>query len=121
MALTIVGIQDCRASLGPSQALRGYQVQPGVSDYPSSGYPIMAASVDLDYLYGAVVIASNAAAALYTPKFIQSGIVAGATVGSNPAPAPSTSLLMEVVAADVQVSVGTNLNTCAWYVEFLGF
>jgi hypothetical protein len=116
MALTIMGVPDCRALLGPSQADRAYDLTPALSDYPSSGYPINAGQVDDVELYGAFVIAGNAAAALYTPKFVLPAANIG---GANPS--PSSQILMEVVQADVQVAAGTDLSACKWRVVFRGY
>jgi hypothetical protein len=117
MALLISGVPDCRAALGPSQWDRAYDLAPGaISDYPSSGYPITANNVDLGELYGAFIIGTNAAGALYVAKFVLPNADLGA-----PSPQPATSLLMEVTVADVQVATGTDLSTCKWRAVFRGY
>ena len=79
MSLTITGIPDCKAVLGPSQYLKGYQLQPGSADYPSGGYVIpgslatgtsVTGSFAGEFAYGAWEIASNAAGSLYGLSFI---------------------------------------------------
>jgi hypothetical protein len=117
MALLITGVPDCRAALGPSQWDRAYDLVPGAaSDYPSSGYPITAGNVDLGELYGAFVIGTNAAGALYAAKFVLPSADIG---GSSPQPSPT--LLMEVTVADVQVATGTDLSACKWRAVFRGY
>lgn len=116
MALTLYAVPDCSALLGPSQAETTYDLVPSsTSDYPSSGYPINAGQVSLGQLYGASVIASNAAAALYDPKFV----IPNADLGSTAQPA--TQILMEITVADVQSAVGTDLTACKWRVVFRGY
>ena len=88
MSLTITGIPDCRASLGPSQDLKAYQLQPGTADYPSGGYPILlspvsGAQISIAALYGAWIIGGNSAAASYDPHFV----FPAAVFGTNPGPA----------------------------------
>ena len=115
MTLTITGVPDCRAVLGPSQSLRAYQCTPGTSDYPSSGYVVQASQIDMQYIFGAAVIAQNAAAALYAVK----PVLPSSSFGSNPA--PGTSILLEVTQNDSQAAVNTNLGSCQWIIEFLGY
>jgi hypothetical protein len=115
MALTITGFPDCRAALGPSQFERGFQIVPGTSDYPPSGYPITANQLSLGNLYGARVLAGNAAAALYTPKFVLPAASFG-TPSTDPSTSPTIN--MEVTVADVQVANGVDLSACKWIVKF---
>jgi hypothetical protein len=115
MALTLQGYPDFRAALGFANVERGFQITPGTSDYPTSGYPITANQLSLGNLYGAEVIAGNAAAALYTPKFV----LPAANLGSGAIdPSPAATINMEVVQADVQVASGTDLSACKWIVKF---
>ena len=113
MALTITPVPDCNAALGPSQFSKSYQVVPALSDYPTGGYPITSAELGLGSIYGAKVIAGNAAAALFTPKFV----LAAGDFGANPA--PDTTINMMVTVADVQEGANTDLSACKWIVEFL--
>ncbi len=112
MALTITKVPDCKAALGPSQFEEGFQIVPGVSDYPTGGYQITAAQLSLGNLYGARVLAGNAAAALFSPKFV---LAAGA-FGTNPN--PQATINMEVTVADVQIGANTDLSACKWLVKF---
>ena len=77
-ALTITGVPDCKAPLAISQALHGYQLQPGTADYPSGGYVIQGAlntsttaigNFHGEFAYGGWIIAANAVGAQYTPVF----------------------------------------------------
>ena len=115
MALTITGVPDCRANLGPSQSDRAYQLQPALSDYVTSGYPINATQVDLYNLYGAWVIAENAAATAYDACFVQAAFPA------NPVGQTQLKMLVTVKATGAQVANGADLSACAWIVEFRGF
>ena len=111
MALTFTKVPDCAADLGPSQHETTWQVQPGTSDYPSSGYPITSAELGVGPLYGAWAINGNAASAPYELTFVQP---------SYPAiPAPQGSLFMEVSTGGTQVTPGTNLGTAIWTIRFL--
>ena len=84
MAIKVTGIGDCRAMLGPSQWLRAYELD-GDNSYPTGGWPITATQVDLEFIFGAWIIAWNAASALYLSQFVQ---VAGA-FGTTTAPQTS--------------------------------
>ena len=112
MALTITKFPDCKAALGPSQFEEGFQIAPGISDYPTGGYPITAAQLGLGNLYGARVLAGNAAAALFTPKFVLPAGSFGTT------PSTSATINMEVTVADVQQGANTDLSACKWIVKF---
>lgn len=112
MALTITKFPDCKAALGPSQFEEGFQLVPAANDYPTSGYPITAAQLSLGNLYGARVLAGNAAAALFSPKFV----LPAASFGTAPSTSPTIN--MEVTVADVQVSANTDLSACKWIVKF---
>lgn len=112
MALTITGIPDCKAPIGPSQFAKGVQLQPGTADYPSGGYVIpnslgvgananVAGFFEGEFAYGAWIMASNAAAAPYEIDFLPASGSFGAT------PAPSTSLTMIVSLANT--AAGTPL------------
>jgi hypothetical protein len=115
MALQITHIADTLQPLGTPGAQRLILLQPGSSDYPSSGYPITALAAGLGNLYGAWIVSGNAAAANYSPKFVLSGYPS--TFPSTYPPA-TAALYMEVVQADVQVGVGTDLSQCSWIAEF---
>ena len=124
MALTITGVADCRAVLGPSQSLRTYQLAPGVSDYVTGGYPITAASVDMVEVFGAWIIARNAAAEIFEAQFI---LAAGAF---GTAPSPQTTIylrVLEVVSSSGsyyefgEVANGYNLTGFDYFAAFLGY
>jgi len=115
MALTLQGYPDFRAALGFANFERGFQITPGTSDYPTSGYPITANQLSLGNLYGARVLAGNAAAALYTPKFVLPAASFG-TPSTDPSTSPTIN--MEVTVADVQVANGVDLSACKWIVKF---
>ena len=123
MALTITGVPDCRAMLGPSQWLRTYQLSPGVSDYVAGGYPITAASVDMVDLFGAWIIAQNAAAEHLYPVFVLPAAAFGTT------PTPQATIYLEVkevvssgaIYAFSEITVGTNISGFNWFAAFLGY
>jgi hypothetical protein len=121
MALTITGVEDCRANLGPSQQLRAYQLQPAASDYPTGGYVINATQIALSWLYGAVQIAVNAAGALYLAQFV----LPSGSFGTTPAPGTSGNLIVAYstgsAAAFTQVPNGTDLSGVTWIFDFLGY
>ena len=87
-------------------------IAPRISDYPTGGYPITAAQLSLGNLYGAPVLASNAAAALFTPKFV---LPAGRSVATSSDLQP---INLEVTVADVQMPAVTDLSACKWSVTF---
>ena len=125
MALTITGVPDCRASLGPSQELRAYQLAPGTSDYPTGGYPITAAQVGLSWLYGAWIINKNGTTYTYYPEFISA---IGAFNGANgPQPVQTIYLkINEILASGAiyvfeEVAALTNLSGYYFVAEFLGY
>jgi len=123
MSLKVTGIADCRAVLGPSQNMRAYQLQPGTSDYVTGGYPITAAQVDMQYLFGAWVIAcDNAEAIAYAAYFV---LAAGA-FGTTPKPQTSIKLLVTIpsfsgTGRNQEILPGTDLSACTWFAEFLGY
>lgn len=112
MALTITKVPDAKAALGISQYEELFQIQPGTSDYPTSGYPVTAAQLGLGNLYGGWVVSQNAAAALYALK----PVLPSSSFGS--APQPASSINLEVTVADVQIAANTNLASCTWFVAF---
>lgn len=100
MSLTITGVPDCRANLGPSQELKAYQLQPGTADYPSGGYPIYGAlattpSITIEFIYGAWIIGGNATGASYDPQFVLPASSFGTT------PMPATQINMKIMQAPV--------------------
>lgn len=112
MSLTITGVPDCKAPLAFSQALHGYQLQPGTADYPSGGYVIPGAlntsttaigNFHGEFAYGGWIIAANAVGAQYTPVFELPNGSFGTT------PAPATSLTMIVVLGSSAAAAGTPL------------
>ena len=112
MSLTITGIPDCKAVLGPSQYLKGYQLQPGTADYPAGGYVIpgslatgsnVTGSFEGEFAYGAWETASNAAGSLYGLSFIP----ASGSFGTIPG--PSSTLTMLVTLGPVQAAAGIPL------------
>ena len=116
MSLTITPIADCKAVLGMSQYLRGYQLQPGSADYPSGGYVIpgslatgtsVTGSFEGEFAYGAWETASNAAGSLYGLSFIP----ASGSFGTIPG--PSTTLIMLVTLGPVQAAAGIPLGLSA--------
>ena len=123
MALTITGVPDCRAMLGPSQWLRAYQLAPGVSDYPAGGYPITAAQVDLSFLFGAWIIAQNSAAEHLYPVFLFPAAAFGTT------PTPQQTIYLEVkeiiasgaIYAFAELTAGTNISGFDWFAYFIGY
>jgi hypothetical protein len=115
MSLTITAVPDIKYVLGQSGRLQAYQLQPGSSDYPSSGYPITAAQLELGQLIGMSILGSNAAGALFSAK----PVLPAASFGANPAPA--TSLLLEVTQGDAQIAVGTDLSSVTWFCDVLGW
>lgn len=124
MALTITGVPDCRMAGGPSQDFRAYQLAPGVSDYTTGGYIITAQSVGLSELFGAFIIARNAAAEIFEAQFI---LGAGA-FGANPSPQTSIALrVLEVATSSgayyefAEVANGYNLTGFDWISYFVGF
>ena len=124
MALTITGVEDCRAVLGPSQDLRAYQLAPGVSDYPTGGYIITAQNVGMSLLYGAFIIARNAAAEIFEAQFI----LAGAAFGTRPQPQSSIALrVLEVATSSgsyyefAEVANGYNLTGFEYIAYFIGY
>jgi hypothetical protein len=121
MALTITGVADCRASLGPSQELRAYQLQPAANDYPTGGYIINATQIALSWLYGGVQIAVNAAGALYLAQFV----LPSGSFGTIPAPATSGNLIVSYSTsgggAFTQVPNATDLSGVTWIFDFLGY
>src|ERR1035438_4608612 len=122
MALTITGVPDCRAMLGPSQWLRTYQLSPGISDYVAGGYPITAASVDMVELFGAWIIAQNAAAEHLYPVFVLPAAAFGPIPPLTPSPIPQTTIYLEVketissgaIYAFSEITVGTNISGFVW-------
>ena len=114
MALKITGIPDCKAVLGFSQFAKAAQLNPGVSDYPTGGYPITNATLGTGPLYGAWKISANGAASLYDVNFVLP------TYGVPPATTDAQAQLnMIVTSAGVQVAANTDLSACAWIAEFL--
>src|ERR1700676_2652411 len=111
MSLTVTGIADCRAMLGPSQWLRGYQLQPGVSDYVTGGYVIQAGAGDMGFLFGAWVMAvDNAEGIAYNINFV---FAAGA-FGTTPIPQTSIKMMFTQpsfsgTGANNEIPNGTNL------------
>jgi hypothetical protein len=112
MSLTITGIPDCKAPLGPSQFLKGYQLQPGTADYPSGGYIIpgslatgtsVTGGFEGEYAYGAWISAANAAGAQYGVSFLPDSGSFGTT------PAPSPHLTMIVTLPGTSAAPGTPL------------
>lgn len=116
MSLAITGIPDCKAPLGPSQFLKGYQLQPGTADYPAAGYVIpgslnaasavgVTGAFEGQFAYGAWIMSSNLFAAQFGVNFIASppsstltmivtlqGADAGAPLGLGPLSALSTAI-----------------------------
>ena len=98
MALTLTHIPEFVQAIGPSQYVRGYNLAPGVSDYPAGGYPITAASVGLTYLFGAYIVTQNAASQIYLAQF-------QFTTGfSNTNPQPQATIYLKVL--EVNTSSG---------------
>lgn len=124
MALTLTHIPEFAQALGPSQSVRGYNVAPGVSDYPAGGYPITAESVGFYRLFGAWVVAYNAAAQVYLAEFqFTSGF-------STTNPQPQSTIYMKVLEVNTssgqfyqfgEVATNTNLTGFMYWVAFLGY
>ena len=123
MALTITGIPDCRAALGPSQMARAYQLAPGTSDYVTGGYVINAAQVDLEFLFGAWKIAvDNQFAVAYGSEFV---LPAG-SFGTTPKPSKTINLLVTQpnfsgAGRNEEILPGTNLSGVYWWAYFIGY
>ena len=95
MSLTITEVLDGAVPLGESNAIRTYQLSPGVSDYVTGGYQVTAAQLGLTRIFGAHVIAKNASGAPYG-----TGVVFPAgSFGTIPTPATSVNLLVTQSAA----------------------
>ena len=110
--LTITPIADCKAVLGQSQYLRGYQLQPGSADYPSGGYVIpgslatgssVTGSFEGEFAYGAWETAANSAGSLYGLSFVP------ATSSFATTPSPSTTMTMLVTLGPLQAAAGIPL------------
>lgn len=110
MSLTVSSVYDAKAALGPSRYQHMYQAAPGTSDYPTSGYPITSAQLGLGNLYGATVIAGNAASTAYAAKFVLPSGSFGTT------PQPGTQVNMVVTQSDTQVGANTDLSACKWII-----
>lgn len=123
MALTITGIPDCRALLGESNWLRGYQLAPGTSDYTTGGYVINAKQVDLYRIFGAYIIAvDDQFAVTYNSYFV---LGAGA-FGTTPQPQTSINLLVTQpnfsgAGRNEEILPGTNLSGVYWWAVFQGY
>lgn len=116
MSLAITGIPDCKAPLGPSQFEKGYQLQPGVADYPAGGYVIpgslatgsgVTGAFEGEYAYGGWIMAANATASQYGVQFLPDSGSFGAT------PSPSQHLTMIVTLPTASVAEGTPLGLSA--------
>lgn len=110
MALTITPIPDGEAHLGVGYVKKLFSLQPGLSDYPTGGYPITAAELGLGNLFGGDQIGVNTAGELYATNVVLSGYPTTA--------APDSTVFFEVNSGASQVSAGTNLNAVTWIVEF---
>ena len=124
MALGKIHVPELDAVLGPSQRDRGYQLTPGVSDYVTGGYPILASDVGMVAVFGAWIIAMNAAAEIFQPAFI---LAAGA-FGSAPSPQSTIYLrVLEVVSSSGsyyefgEVANGYNLTGFQYFGVFRGY
>jgi hypothetical protein len=109
MALTITPVPDSEVALGPSRFNKQFQVQPGLSDYPSGGYPLVGSALGLGNLWGAERENGNIASAAYGVTFVLS------TYPTIPAPCPA--MFMVVTSSGSQVAGNTNLQSCTWIIE----
>ena len=124
MALTLTHIPEFVQAIGPSQYVRGYNLAPGVSDYPAGGYPITAASVGLTYLFGAYIVTQNAASQIFLAQF-------QFTTGfSNTNPQPQATIYLKVLEVNTssgayyqfgEVATNSNLTGFAYWACFIGY
>lgn len=115
MALTVKQFPDIKYVLGISGRLQEYVFQPGSSDYPTGGYPVTAAALELGELVGVTICGTNAAGAPYEAKVV----FPAATFGTPPQPATSFNLL--VTQGGIQAPNGTDLSACSWAATALGW
>src|ERR1035441_2616114 len=123
MALKITKIDDCTFLGGPSQRVPAYQLDPGVSDYPAGGYPITVSSVGMEFLFGAWIIAQNAAAEHLYPVFV---FPAAAFTPIPPAPMPQKTIYLEVkeiissgaIYAFAELTAATNISGFSYWAYF---
>jgi len=111
MALTITLVPETQQAVGPARFNRQAQLTPGLSDYPTGGYPILNTQLGIGPLYGATVLNCNSTAAPYTANFVLS------TYPTTPAPCPT--LFLKISSGGTEVSANTNLNACTWIAEFM--
>jgi hypothetical protein len=122
MALGTKHIPEFDAVLGPAQRQRGYQFQPGASDYPTLGYVITAASLGYQFIFGAWVVGMNAAGDAYLAQIV---FPAG-SFGAPPKPATSFNFVVEIplfsgTGSFVEVANATDLSSVTWFVAVLGY
>ena len=121
MALTITKIPDVRYYLGESGVMNGFTFTPGTSDYVTGGYPVTAASVELGYLVGGIMLGTSSTGATYLAQFVAPTSLFGTT------PAVGTSLNLKVVdstsggGAFTEVSASTNLSGVNFAALMLGW
>jgi len=124
MALTQTHIPEFDQNIGPSQLVRGYNLSPGVSDYPAGGYAITAQSVGMAYLFGAYIVTQNAASQIFLAQF-------QFTTGfSTTNPQPQTTIYLKVLEVNTssgqyyqlgEVATNSNLTGFAYWACFIGY
>lgn len=121
MALTITKIPDIRYYLGESGIMNGFTFAPSTSDYVTGGYPVSAASVELGYLVGGIMLGTSSTGATYLAQFVEPTALFGTP------PAVGTSLNLKVTestsggGAFTEVAASTNLSGCSWAALILGW
>lgn len=115
MSLTIIAVPDIKYVLGQSGRLQEYSLVPGLSDYPTSGYPLTADMFELGQLVGMSIVGTNPAGAMYTAVPVFPATSVDAT------PVPSTTVNLVVTTAGAQVANNADLSAVAWFATVLGW
>jgi len=111
MALTITLVPETQQAVGPARFNRQAQLTPGLSDYPTGGYPVTGAQLGIGNLWGATTLNTNSQTAPYTINYVLS------TYPTTPAPCPA--LFAKISSSGTELTANTNLSGCAWIAEFM--
>lgn len=126
MALTITKVPDCGFLAGQSQRIPCYQLAPGVSDYPAGGYPITSDDVEMEFIFGAWIIAQNDDAQHLYPVFVFPDV---AFTPIPPAPMPQKTIYLQVkeivssgqIYAFSELSQGDNISGFFYWAYVVGY